>query len=155
MIIIGYQGIGKSSLSEVENGCIDLESSNFFLDGTRDENWYKIYAKIAVNLSKQGYVVFTSSHRVVREELSNYDETKFIITPSLELKEEWIKKLKERYERTNLEKDYKAYMNAKCSYNEGVSELIKDSSYRSVEILDMNYSLKNIIDELKMLSEVK
>ena len=52
MIIIGYQCIGKSSLSRVENGCIDLESSNFFLDGIRDENWYKIYAKIAVNLSK-------------------------------------------------------------------------------------------------------
>ena len=46
-------------------------------------------------------------------------------------------------------------MNAKCSYDEGVSELIKDNSYRGVEILDMNYSLKNIIDELKMLSEVK
>ena len=38
MIIVGYQWIGKSTLANNETGVIDLESSNFFVDGKRDEN---------------------------------------------------------------------------------------------------------------------
>jgi len=35
MIVIGYQGIGKSTLSKTNDKYIDLESGNFFVDGTR------------------------------------------------------------------------------------------------------------------------
>ena len=42
MIVVGYQGIGKSSIGGKHN-CIDLESSNFYIDGKRDNDWYKIY----------------------------------------------------------------------------------------------------------------
>ena len=81
MIIVGYQGIGKSSLAGVGN-CIDLESSNFWINGKRDPEWYKPYCKIADHLSKQGYTVFTSSHEVVRRELMFCtDEPVYVVFP--------------------------------------------------------------------------
>lgn len=145
MIVIGYQGIGKSTLAGADKGCIDLESSNFFIDGKRDENWYKIYANIAINLSEQGFVVFTSSHKVVRDELAKSDERKVIINPSIELKEDWITKLEERYISTNLEKDLKAYLNAKSCYEENINELMLDTNFINVVLEDMNYSLEDIV----------
>ena len=70
MIIIGYQGIGKSTLANCNLNYVDLESSNFYIDGKRADDWYKPYCKIAEHLSQQGYYVFVSSHKVVRDELS-------------------------------------------------------------------------------------
>ena len=65
MIVIGYQGIGKSTISHASKGnFIDLESGNFWVDGKRDPEWFKPYCQIALHLHKQGYVVFTSSHEV-------------------------------------------------------------------------------------------
>lgn len=37
MIIIGYQGIGKSTLAKNSLKYIDLESGNFWINGERDE----------------------------------------------------------------------------------------------------------------------
>ena len=111
MIIIGYQGIGKSTLAGRDK-FIDLESGNFWVDGKRAEDWYKPYCQIAEHLSAQGFTVFTSSHEVVRKQLRNSKEKVFVAFPSLELKDCWIEKLKMRWEDTQLDKDYKAYMNA-------------------------------------------
>lgn len=97
MIIIGYQGIGKSTLAG-KNKCIDLESGNFWFydletyQKVRHNDWYVPYCNIANHLSEQGYTVFTSSHEVVRNELKKSKEDVFIIYPSIELKDEWIKK---------------------------------------------------------------
>ena len=52
MIIIGYQGIGKSTLAGKDNKFIDLESGNFWVNGERVENWYIPYCQIAEHLSK-------------------------------------------------------------------------------------------------------
>ena len=43
MIVIGYQGIGKSTYSNKDITCIDLESGNFWVDGVRLDDWYKVY----------------------------------------------------------------------------------------------------------------
>ena len=51
MIVIGYQGIGKSSLAGRNNIFIDLESGNFWVDGKRADDWYKPYCQIAEHLS--------------------------------------------------------------------------------------------------------
>ena len=64
MIYSGYQGIGKSTLCKNDRRFIDLESSNFFIDGKRDENWYKVYANIAKDLSDSGFNVFIASHKI-------------------------------------------------------------------------------------------
>lgn len=123
MIVIGYQGIGKSSLAGRNNRFIDLESSNFWVDGCRHEDWYKPYCQIAEHLSQQGYIVFTSSHEVVRNQLKNSSETVAIVYPSIELKDKWIDKLERRYAESELRKDYKALTNAKDRYEENIKEL--------------------------------
>ena len=80
MIIIGYQGIGKSTLAG-KNKCIDLESGNFWFydletyQKVRHNDWYIPYCNIANHLSEQGYIVFTSSHEVVRNELKKAVES--------------------------------------------------------------------------------
>ena len=149
MIIIGYQGIGKSTLAGCYN-CIDLESGNFWIDGKRDENWYIPYCNIAEHLSKQGFNVFTSSHQVVRDRLANSEEKVFCVFPSLALREEWISKLHLRYEATKLEKDYKAYMNAVDRYSENIKELA-DFKHTWV-IHSMDYDLLEIV---KMIEELE
>ena len=83
MIIIGYQGIGKSTLANKNINYIDLESSNFFIDGKRQENWFIIYCNIANHLSEQGKNVFVSSHEVVRESLKYSKEKVVVVYPSL------------------------------------------------------------------------
>ena len=149
MIVIGYQGIGKSTLAG-KNNCIDLESGNFWHNGARQDNWYVFYCKIAEHLSQQGYTVFVSSHEVVRNRLRKYsNEQLHIIYPSVELKDEWISKLKKRFEDTKLDKDYKAWMNAEDRYVENINEL-KNSGIDCIEINDMDYSLEDIINNVKM-----
>jgi hypothetical protein len=142
MIIIGYQGIGKSSLAGRDHKYIDLESGNFWVDGKRAEDWYKPYCQIANHLSQQGYVVFTSSHEVVRKELENSKELVVVCYPSLKLKDMWIDKLENRYRDTGLEKDYKALMNAKDRFEENIKELANSYFYHKIELKDTDYDLE-------------
>lgn len=141
MIVIGYQGIGKSTLASRDICYIDLESGNFWVDGKRAEDWYKPYCKIAEHLSQQGYVVFTSSHAVVREQLKNSTETVVVVYPAVELKDEWIARLEKRYKESGLEKDYKALMNAKDRYVENIQELENCDIENKLAIHSMEYDL--------------
>lgn len=146
MIFIGYQGIGKSTLAGANN-FIDLESGNFWITNKetgcadRADNWYIPYCQIAEHLSAQGYHVFVSSHEVVRKQLRNSKEKVVIIYPSLELKDKWIEKLKDRWERTQLVKDYKAYMNALDRYTENINELMSEEDFGHLIIHKMSYDL--------------
>lgn len=145
MIIIGYQGIGKSTLS---NNClkyIDLESGCFWNNGNRHDDWYITYTTIAQHLSKQGYIVFVSSHEPVRNALKDSTEKVFCCVPDVSLKDEWINKLKLRYELSHLDKDYKAYMNAKDRFTENINEII-NSGFDIIKINDMNYNLIELIE---------
>ena len=144
MIIIGYQGIGKSTLANKNTNYIDLESSNFFIDGKRQENWFIIYCNIANHLSEQGKNVFVSSHEVVRESLKYSKEKVVVVYPSLKLKEQWLEKLQKRYNITQLEKDYKALMNAKDRYEENIKEL-QNNDFTKIEIKDINYDLEKTL----------
>ena len=142
MIYVGYQGIGKSSISG-KNNCIDLESGNFWVDDKRVDDWYKIYVNIAEHLSNQGYKVFMSSHKVVREELNKRKIEFKVIMPSIFLKEQWIKRLQKRYDNSQLEKDYKALMNAKECYEENIKDLLQENYI--IQIQDINYDLNDLI----------
>lgn len=145
MIFVGYQGIGKSSISG--NGNIDLESGNFWINLTRHCDWYKVYCNIAKSLSEQGYNVFLSSHKIVRDELKK-KKIKFItIFPSLELKEKWIERLQKRYDKTNLMKDYKALHNAIDCYEENIKDLSLEKT--TIEIKYIDYDLNEIIENYK------
>lgn len=142
MIVIGYQGIGKSTLAGRDNKFIDLESSNFRVDGKRADDWYKPYCQVAEHLSQQGYIVFVSSHEVVRKQLENSSENIVLAYPSIELKDEWICKLEERYKGTGLEKDYRALMNAKDRYEENIKELEDIKCFSRMKFIQMNYDLE-------------
>lgn len=130
LIVIGYQGIGKSSCAGKDN-CIDLESGCFWIGGERDEYWYIPYCQIAMDLANQGYTVFTSSHKCVYEFfkfvpfLPNVGKA-VIICPRMEFRNEWIDRLQKRFDKTGLYKDYKALMNAKERFNENIQELMRN-----------------------------
>lgn len=147
MIVIGYQGIGKSTMSKKFLECIDLESSNFRIDGVRVDDWYKAYSNIALDLSRQGYIVFTSSHAPVREWLGTRNSTneKIVICyPAIALKDQWIEKLQKRYDASSLRKDYAALMNAKDRYADNIQEMIDDAKkydFGRCCLINMDYDL--------------
>lgn len=151
MIVIGYQGIGKSTLATKSLRYIDLESSSFWFDDPETKQkirhvmWYVMYCNVAEDLSRQGYTVFVSSHQPVRERLQKSDEYTIACVPALDLKDKWIEKLRLRYENSGLEKDYKAYMNAADRFTENVTEIM-NSGFDVLEIRDMDYDLKTLLD---------
>ncbi len=123
MIVIGYQGIGKSTLAGRERRYIDLESGNFWVDGKRAEDWYKPYCQIAEHLSQQGYTVFVSSHEVARKQLEDTRETVVVVYPGVNLRDYWVDKLHMRFMDSGLEKDWKALKNAEERFDENIREL--------------------------------
>ena len=142
MIIIGYQGIGKSSLARSANNVIDLESGCFWNRNYRSSDWYVYYCNIALDLSAQGNVVFTSSHADVRYWLARteHHEQIAVCYPSLELKDEWIEKLRIRYEQTKLPKDEKAWARASLCYEADIKDLMA-SPFDKIELDNMYYHL--------------
>lgn len=146
MIVIGYQGIGKSTLAGRGHKYIDLESGNFWVDGKRADDWYKIYCNIAEHLSQQGYIVFVSSHEVVRRRLELSNELVVLIYPQEGLRDAWIDKLNARYKETGLVKDYKALMNAAERYNDNICELAAEENFNAkLVIINMNYDLEAML----------
>lgn len=143
MIYVGYQGIGKSSIGG-QNKYIDLESGNFWIDGKRDENWYKIYVNIAENLNNQGYDVLLSSHKVVRDELKERNIPFTCVYPGLNLRDQWIERLLTRYNITLKEKDYKALCNAIKEYYSNITDLSQEEN--TIYIESMDYELTELLE---------
>lgn len=158
MIIIGYQGIGKSTLARnqlSEHGMseyIDLESSCFWHDGKRPDDWYIYYCQMAEFLSRQGFKVFVSSHKIVRDFLRNSKEQVLIICPNITLKKEWIKRLENRYNDNPSEKNYKAWKNAAECFEQNISDLLSErkNQYKVMTIESMKYYLESIIDTMEV-----
>ena len=149
MIIVGYQGIGKSSTvtEDRRHRFIDLESSNFWIHRKRDPEWFMVYGNIADDLSGQGFIVFVSSHAVVRNYIAGIScERKVIICPSLGLKDEWIDRLKNRYEQEPTAKNYKAFMNAVDRFDDNIRELLDTEGYEKYTLSSTNYKLSDFID---------
>lgn len=134
-IISGYQGIGKTSLGGFRN-VVDLKSECFCINGKRSKTWYKAYINIATNLCNQGFVVFVSSHKEVRDWMNKNDIEFTVICPSLELKEEWLKRLLERYENNKSEKNKRAYLNAKEHYVESIRDLLLEKKVLTIKKMD-------------------
>lgn len=149
MIIIGYPGIGKTTLASLSNKYLDLESSLFNKNKEEKiEDWYIYYCRIAIQLSEQGYDVLISSHSIVINYLIKtgwIDKTNCIcIYPALSLKKEWIKKLEDRYKQTKLSKDERAYQNVKLYYTDQIT-ILNQLPISKIELKNINYSLRNEI----------
>jgi len=147
MIFIGYAGIGKSSLSAKNFKFIDLDSSDFYYAPKPDiyiTEWYKPYCGIAVGLSRQGYDVFVSSHKEVRQLLRESFQHIVGIYPNEDLKDQWVEKLEQRYKETQIDKDYRAWMHAKDRYLEDIQGIRADVKHK-IEIQTMQYNLDELI----------
>lgn len=153
VIICGFPGIGKSSCAGW-NRCIDLESSDFSQAGIKD--WPQLYVNTAINLAKQGFTVFVSTHKQVRYFLIQYQERclKFrqlahevpvvIFCPQLNMKEAWIERLRTRYEKTKLTKDLHALRHAETFWEESITEM-ENCGLPVVKPSAMDYDLKDYI----------
>lgn len=145
MIIIGYPGIGKSSYVRRKGSTIDLESSCF----QKESNWAVSYCNVAIDLAKQGFDVFVSSHDAVRYHLLNpgYDEL-FAIYPSASIEKQWVTRLYDRYWMTGLEKDRRAFERAKTCYSADIAAIEKDVLRMRgwYEIKGLDYRLEDVIE---------
>ena len=145
MIICGYPGIGKTSLagakvSNVEDlKFIDLDSSSF-----SGGSGISTYIRVAKSLSRQGCVVFVSTHEDLVKDLSTVRDVPVIVCyPSPELRSEWIKKLRDRY--TNCDdldaaKNLRAFERARDHYEEDI-DFLQNCGLPGMQIEDMDYDL--------------
>lgn len=146
-VVVGYQGVGKSTLAFHNSRVIDLESSNFFVDGERPANWHIIYCNIARALCKQGYIVCISSHKEVRKELARHPASKQVIVyPIRALKDAWIAKLRYRYEETQSMKDFKALKNAENCFDENIVDLENQEGFGKINFATMDYNLADLLE---------
>lgn len=152
VIAVGYPGVGKSTLSSRDKLFVDLESSNFSVNGEKIKDWEQVYSDVAISLALQNRVVWVSSHKIVRDHLlslPSFGDLKFLaVVPSKSLQTEWIYKLKDRLDNSGLAKDYYAYNRAKDHYLEDISSIVDDFSSNDlpvVELTSMEYDLKGLM----------
>ncbi len=159
MIVIGYQGIGKSTTASKRDGVIDLESSNFKVNGERDENWYIVYCRIAVSLACQGYIVLISSHECVRSELQKHNpEDKYIVVlicPHYILKDQWIHRLHDRYIHDPSNKNYAAWKDAEAHFVDSIKSMTQDVAFSIILLNSMDYDLGGLIMSLYRANQSK
>lgn len=143
MIIIGFPGIGKSSVTRAYDGdtnttsYIDLESSNF----VKDNNWVKEYCCLAIDLDLQGYNVFVSSHGAVREYLAEKQDVFpdiIEVFPSKELKIDWLNRLESRYIKCKTAKNERALNYMRNNFDAAVDEMECDAIIHKVRITKEN-----------------
>jgi hypothetical protein len=143
MIIIGFPGIGKSSVTRAyegdtnTTGYIDLESSNF----VKDDNWVKEYCNLAIDLDLQGYNVFVSSHKNVREYLAEKQDIFPDIVevfPSKELCGMWLNRLESRYMKCKTTKNENAFNYIRNNFDDAVDEMEHDAIIHKVRIIKEN-----------------
>lgn len=157
MIVIGFPGIGKSSVANKPidgftfSGYIDLESSNF--NKTYNE-WYKDYCKVAIDLSKQGYCVFVSSHKEVRDYLSQYQDVEYIVSifPSASLHDNWLDRLLTRYMSDHEEKHNRAFEYMSNNYYTVVESMEQDDIVNKYK-LTKNDNLDDLKSTLEKLND--
>lgn len=151
MIIIGFPCIGKSSVAHEAihgytfSGFIDLESSNFI----KNDNWVSEYCNVALDLSSQGYDVFVSSHESVRDYLSQFQDNDDIIEvfPSLNMYDEWIRRLKNRYKNDSSDKNKRAYDYVSNNFFSAVESMMYDDIQWKL-ILDNDSHINDLSREI-------
>lgn len=166
MIIIGYPGVGKTTLCGAEKRAIDLESM-FFHGSEKEKNWENLYCELAIDLSRQGYIVFVSSHDEVCEKIKclynpNVDKVVAVYPRSNEkMKTQWIQRLQNRinayrdsYRRGSnmsfmiFEKNRRALKRAEDHYFSDTNTMSKLPFCR-IELATMQYDLLKAIEEVR------
>lgn len=154
LIVLGYPGIGKSSIAGWNN-CIDLESSMFHKMELGDF-WYKIYCQVAIDIADQGYTVLVSTHKEVIDYFKqalkrkvNSERVKVIIfAPPKTMKAEWVDRLNKRYHEIPIPKNERALRRAENNWA-GDLNMLNDSGITMYSPESMDYDLKNYICDMQ------
>lgn len=153
MIIMGYPGIGKTTVSREDYRFIDLDSGNPLLRGLFPrKNWEHGYCDIAMYLHWQGYFVLVSCHPKVVSNLLARAEMACICYPDISLKDEWTLRLYNRYMDMRNRATHDAWRRAKDHFEEDVEELGKHKCHQII-LPSMDYNLKRDILEVHDLIE--
>lgn len=144
MLYVGYPCIGKSSIAG-KNNYVDLESS-YFNDGS--ENWIERYVNVANDLSNQGFNVFISSHKKVRDFLNNNSIEFICIYPHAGLFDFWFNRAAERYKRTPSEKNLRALERITKHFHEDIRDLEEESYRKIIHKSDVENKSFNLIEFL-------
>ena len=155
-IICGFPGVGKSTIAGWKR-CVDLEVTNFRIDGEKKEGWYKQYGQVALDLALQGFYVLVGTHKELRDWLRENVHGRvyvFAIYPVKEMKEDWVAKLQGRYIMTRNDKDRRAYERMKDEYENLVDELDNDEIFERVgKIKGLKYDMEELILSIRKLVE--
>ena len=143
MIIIGYPGVGKSTLSKKNKGIIDYDSSMF----VKEDGWEESYVERAIGLSDQDYIVCVSCHKKVQDLLKDYKGKIVVVYPSLTLHDFWIDKLQTRYQKNHSSENKRALMRCLSNYCEDILEL-QELPYAKIEIKNEDYDLSELLNEI-------
>lgn len=155
LIVIGYTGIGKSTIGGIDN-CIDLESGCFWVGDRRATDWYIPYCQLAMDLANQGYNVLISSHRLVVQYMESVPRLEnvgaiVVVCPQKSMKDIWLERLEKRYNETKTYKDYRSLHRAKDQYQHDIRDLL-DCCLPVMQIDDLeHYSLRGYIHKARSM----
>ena len=150
-IVCGFPGIGKSTYitkNFIIGHWIDFESSNF---NKNNPEWYIDYCKCVIDLTRQGYNVFCSTHAPVVKYLS--ENTKInIVFPSDKIEKDWVERLQKRYDSDSSDKNKRALKFGKEHLIEAIN-FLKDNytdnkNINLVEIEIIDYKLEDILNKI-------
>lgn len=146
-IISGFPGVGKSTLlkSTSEKVVLDSDSSNFSwanqLKGERDPNWPNNYIDHIKNETDKADVILVSSHDVVRNALVANGIDFALVYPSLEMKEEYIQRYKDRGS------NEKFILLLEANYETWIKELMSQKGCNHV-VLQPGQYLSDVVDKI-------
>ena len=150
-IVCGFPGIGKSTYitkNFIIGRWIDFESSNFNKNNTE---WYIDYCKCVMDLVRQGYNVFCSTHAPVVKYLSENTNIN-IVFPSDKIEKDWVKRLQNRYNADPSDKNKRALKFGEDYLIEAIGFLKENYSNNEninlVEIDSIDYKLEDILNKI-------
>lgn len=156
-IIIGFPGVGKSTVAKEDLGFIDLESSTFMVDGKHSEDWYKVYVNVAIDLAKY-HKVFISSHTDVQNYLAAlHYENVLIVYPDKSLKNAWLERLSNRYKLDPSDKNKRALEYMESNFDACVDNMDKSDHFMKLKLNsikqanDLYYIIFSVIDKINAM----
>jgi peptide subunit release factor 1 (eRF1) len=155
IICAGFTGVGKTHLikSNPNLSCMESESSNFTdnrgtnmrLISEEKSEWPLNYLKHIKNNIGKYDIIFVSTHKELREALEENNLDYILIYPSIELKEEYL----ERYKNRHSSDDYVKLINK--NWDTWVNQLNNENCKKIM--LNSNEYLSDVIDKIFELSE--
>lgn len=138
MVLLGYPGIGKTTLAK-KCPIIDLDSSRFF----GKSNWVEKYCAFIKGFNEEGINVFASCHKKVREELKRMGIDYVVVIPSMALRDQWVGKLAKRYFTSEEDADFRAWHRATIDFEADIEDLMEEDKKLVIEAMD--YDLEEML----------